>query len=96
MDHFRDVQIFGIGGYVMSACIIDLIKSNLFKTILNNMNICDNCTEPIKIIMPDESSEVIKAAFNEVTWRPGLTIIQGMKKFAFYNVTSLIFPRQSV
>ena len=78
MEQYYDVQVFGKDGFVMSVSKLELVKSQLFKNIFGDMNICDTCTEPMAITLADESSEVIKAALHEVTWRPGLTIIQGI------------------
>ena len=80
MDSFHDVNLYaGRDGYVMSVSRLELIKSNLFKNILDSLNICDSCSTPITIII-EEDRDVIFAAFSEVTWKPGLTIIRGKLK----------------
>ena len=92
MDLFHDVNIYaGADGYVMSVSKLELIKSNLFKNILSCLNICDGCSEPLKIIFPDEDRDVVFAAFSEVTWKPGLTIIRDnrykslLRRLGFYS-----------
>ena len=92
MDLFHDVNIYaGADGYVMSVSKLELIKSNLFKNILAGLNICDGCSEPLKIIFPDEDRDVVFAAFSEVTWKPGVTIIRDnrykslLRRLGFYS-----------
>lgn len=80
MIEMKDVHIYVSSETkpVLMTSKLKLTESVVLKPLMQSLNICDGCQEPISIIIPDEDKNVVLAAFSKYFKTSGVSIIQGM------------------
>ena len=61
------------------SCLELTAKSPVIRKLLNSLNICDGCRDPVSIIFPDEDCATVVAVMSQMTHfkKGGLLIIEG-------------------
>ena len=93
--HFTDVDIMkiskGVFIYseswkepVLEISLIELAKSHVINNVLKDFVICDICSEPIHIMITEETKETVIAVISDLyAEKRGFSIIEGKLRLSY-------------